>query len=502
MKRIVFSVITILFISSCTVTLPSSSSILSSSTNPESSTSTAETSASSSSSFSSSSESSASETVVMIDVFSMNDFHGAIAENFGLNEPGLARIGTFFEDKQASNPERIAILSAGDFWQGSLDSNFTRGRLVTEGMNMIGFEAMAIGNHEFDWGAQYIESNALISDFPLLGANIFDKRTGNLASFAQPYVMLEKQGVQIGVIGTIGASLESSILASAVMDYDFVPFTQIVNDHAQTLRNQGADIIVLINHDGQVEAGVLPYVDAVFNGHTHRIESAIINQTPVMQAGAYGRAAAQVRFEYNLLSHSIISSTMTMHQNLTTLVPNQALSDLYETYLDNEINEIRNEVVGQANGQFTTAKLARLAVIEMLTFGSVYNARVAFHNSGGVRASIPSGPVTFGTLYRSFPFENQLVVVDVTGLQLVSWLNYGLVTYGASASTNTFLNGEAIQSNTIYKIITINYITEDHWRNPSRNVHDIESAVYSGMTVDQLLRLVWLESGTLNASDY
>jgi 2',3'-cyclic-nucleotide 2'-phosphodiesterase (5'-nucleotidase family) len=191
-----------------------------------------------------------------------------------------------------------------------------------------------------------------------------------------------------------------------------------------------------------------------------------------------------------------------MHQNLTTLVPNQALSDLYETYLDNEINEIRNEVIGQANGQFTTTKLARLAVIEMLTFGSVYNARVAFHNSGGVRASIPSGPVTFGTLYRSFPFENQLVVVDVTGLQLVRWLNYGLVTYGASASTNTFLNGEAIQSNTLYKIITINYITEDHWRNPSRNVHDIESAVYSGMTVDQLLRLVWLEFGTLNASDY
>jgi 2',3'-cyclic-nucleotide 2'-phosphodiesterase (5'-nucleotidase family) len=437
----------------------------------------------------------------MIDVYSMNDFHGAVAENFNNNEPGLARIGTFFEDKKIANPDRTTILSSGDFWQGSADSNITRGRLVGEGMNMIGFEAMAIGNHEFDWGADVITSNAALSDFPFLGANIFDKRTGNLASFAEPYVLLEKQGVQVGVIGTIGSSLESSILASAVMDYDFVPYTQIVNDHAQTLRNQGADIIVLINHDGQVESGVLPNVDAVFNGHTHRVESAIINQTPVMQAGAYGRAVAQVRFEYNLLSHSIVSSTMTMHQNLTSLTPNTALNELYQTYLVNEINIIKNEVVGIANGNFNTSILARLAVLEMLSFGLLYDARVAFHNSGGVRASITSGTVTYGDIYRSFPFDNELMIVEVTGSELKTWLSYNLVSYGVLSNKTQFMDGSTINNTQIYKIISINYLTEKHWVS-SDYPHNLETAINSFEYVRELIKQAWLAYGTLNAIDY
>ncbi len=138
-------------------------------------------------------------------------------------------------------------------WQGSADSNLTHGALVTEAMNEMNFAAMTLGNHEFDWTDEYIRANDELANFPFLGANIFDKRTSELADFVDAYTMIERQGVRIGIIGIIGSSLEGSILATAVANYNFVSATSVVPLAANQLRNQGADIVILLNHEGSVD---------------------------------------------------------------------------------------------------------------------------------------------------------------------------------------------------------------------------------------------------------
>jgi 2',3'-cyclic-nucleotide 2'-phosphodiesterase (5'-nucleotidase family) len=482
MKRSLWlSVVSVVFLASCQTLVPSLSA----------------------SSLDGLSSSSTSSSVVEIDLYNWNDFHGAVEFNTNNKELGISRIAGYATMQRDRNPNSI-FLSSGDMWQGSADSNITRGRLVVDAMNMIGFSAMAIGNHEFDWTDEYLYINQQRSDFPLLGINIIDKRTNQRAGFADPYTMIERQGVKIGIIGTIGSSLESTILASAVAAYDFVPYTNLVIAASQTLKAQGAHLIVLLNHDGQVETGVIPYVDAVFNGHTHRLETNYVSGKPVYQASAYGRAIAHTKFMVNPMTNSVqflqSQSGVYTYDDLIRLQQfpqeNQAVANLYDTYLINDINPIKNEVIGVAEGTFTQANLGRLAVDEMLKFGQQEKPEVvaSFHNSGGVRASIASGQVTYGDVYRAFPFDNELVIVAVTGSQLTSWLTQGLY-------YKTIANLQPIQSQQIYWIIAINFLTEQYTTS-FRYPHDLDSTINTFAYIREQLKTRWLAEGTIRASDY
>jgi 2',3'-cyclic-nucleotide 2'-phosphodiesterase/3'-nucleotidase len=450
-----------------------------------------------------SSSTSENNPIVQIDLYNINDFHGMVEHNVSNGELGINRLAGYFADRLIENPNSL-FLSSGDMWQGSADSNITRGRLVVDAMNLMGFSAMAIGNHEFDWTDEVIISNRDRSNFPLLGININDKRTGQRAAFADPYVMVERSGVKIGIIGTIGAGLESTILTSAVANYDFVFYSDLVREASADLRNAGADIVVLINHDGTVENGALPYVDAVFNGHTHRREVLHINNKPVYQGLAYGQAISHVRFSVNktlntvtfLQSQSGVYTYADLNNKGQFPAELPAMKTIYDQYLTSEINVVKNEVVGTADGFFSRQQLGRLAVDEMLRFGQSVKPEVvaSFHNTGGVRATLNSGTVTYGDLYRAFPFDNELMIVEVTGNELSWWLSQGLY-------ARTIANLSPIQPSQIYWIISINYLTEQY---PSRSAyfHNRDTAINTFGYVREQLKTRWLDEGTIRAADY
>jgi 2',3'-cyclic-nucleotide 2'-phosphodiesterase (5'-nucleotidase family) len=434
----------------------------------------------------------------------VNDFHGAVEHNARNGELGIARLGGFFEAKRQSNPYSF-MLSSGDMWQGSADSNITKGRLMVDTMNDIGFSAMAIGNHEFDWMDTTIIDNEENMNFPLLGVNVIDKRTNQRAQFVEPYLFLDAIDFQVGIIGTIGSNLESSILASAVSNYDFIPYTSLVIAASETLRLQGADLIILLNHDGTVEPGVLPYVDGVFNGHTHRIDRQIIQSKPVYQASAYGRAIGHMRFSYNPQDNDVeflsLQSGVYSYDDLLSLnqfpSPSTSVEAIYNTYLIEEINEIKNEVIGTAVGDFSSNQLGRLAVEEMLTFAQTLEPSVlaSFHNFGGVRAGIPSGEVTYGDLYRAFPFDNEIVILPVTGTELNWWL-------AQSNHIKTISSMPSIQSSSTYYIVTINYLSEKHWENEGLYPHDEDQIINSFNYIREVLKGRWLDQSSIQASFY
>ncbi|HAV19405.1 MAG TPA: hypothetical protein DCX17_00075 [Firmicutes bacterium] len=442
--------------------------------------------------------------VTRLDFYSLNDFHGALEYNAASGEIGINRLATYFNLKQEANPDGTIILAAGDFFQGSADSNITRGRLMVDAMNLIGFDAMTIGNHEFDWGVEVIESNAERANFPLLSANIFEKQTGQLADFAIPYTMIDRAGVRIGIIGTIGSTLESSILTSNVIDYDFIPIGPIVEASATYLRSMGAKAIVLLNHDADVTSDVASYVDVVFNAHSHDTYKRLVSGTPVLQAAYNGKAVAHVQFEYTYATDEL---SLVTYENDTSLInqelgEDEAMAALYQQYLDEEINVIKNEVLGTASDYFSKAKLGDLAVKEMLSFGSTLGAQVAFHNTGGVRNTISQGTVTYGDIYKVFPFDNELMIVEVTGVQLKWWLNQGNYVAGANDFTMTLDGGVAIKDSQVYKIIAINYLTEKFLSDESQYPHNPATAINTFEYVRELIKDKWQDVGTLDPADY
>ena len=492
MKRLSIFLPLVILIASCDGTLSSTSSLPTSSTFLSSSNSSMLTS-----------QPSQLAPIVNIDLYNLNDFHGAVEHNPSNKELGINRLAGYFKTKLAENPNSV-FLSSGDMWQGSADSNITRGRLVVDAMNQIGFSAMAIGNHEFDWTDEYLFLNQTRSDFPLLGINIMDKETNQRAAFADASIMIERSGIQIGIIGTIGASLESTILTSAVAPYDFVPYTNLVNDESQRLKNLGADLIVLLNHDGTVESGVMPYVDAVFNGHSHRREVFHVGGKPVYQGQAYGQAISHVRFAFNTANMipSFIQNQSGVYTYESLLSSNMfPLEDsdmnvLYEEYLVNEINDIKNEMIGEADGPFSRQQLGQLAVDEMLRFGQTVKQDVvaSFHNSGGVRSTIDDGPVTYGELYKAFPFDNELMIVEVTGSELLWWLSSGLY-------MKTIANLTPVDTTQSYWIISINFLTERHLES-SAYPHDLTTIMNTYQYIREQLKTRWLSEETIRASDY
>lgn len=438
--------------------------------------------------------------VTTLDFYAINDFHGAVEYLPSSDEPGITRLGTYFGQEKAKNPDGNVILSAGDMWQGSADSNITHGALVTECMNQIGFAAMEIGNHEFDWTDSYIYANRELADFPFLGGNIIDRSSGKTADFADAYTMIERQGVRIGIIGVIGSTLESSILASAVANYDFVGVDSIIKQSADILREQGSDVIVLLDHNDAVPSSVLPYVDVVFNGHSHEVQNQMISGVPNMQAGSNGQGVSHVELSYDKVADKVTVVSHDVDQDLANrgLSEDSAVKAIYDQYYESQIKNVKEEVVGTLTANMSKPQLGNMAVAEMLSFGSAAGAQVAFHNTGGVRSSIPSGSVTYGEIYAALPFDNNLVLCTLTGTELLYWLSNSDYIAGANASSKTLSTGEKIVATGTYKAIAISYLTEKTDQYP----HNAGLEIKYDTFVRDLIRLKFLAAGSINPSDY
>ena len=265
----------------------SSSSVVSSSSSSSSKTSSSvPTSSSSSAPFSSSSSTSSSSSLssvkpdnVTLDIFAFNDTHGNVKDTQGKGI-GIAKTTTLIKEKTAN--KNAILISQGDMWQGSVESNYTKGNLITEWMNQLGFVSMTVGNHEYDWGKDYIIQNQELANFPTLGINVLNRSNHQRVDYLSPSITFEKGGAKIGVIGAIGNCL-SSISSSKVKDVYFATgdsLTALVKNESKRLREtEKCDFIIYSIHgDGlndekdsyDISLSRDKYVDIVFEGHTHR----------------------------------------------------------------------------------------------------------------------------------------------------------------------------------------------------------------------------------------
>ena len=121
----------------------------------------------------------AGKSATTVEIISFNDFHGNVAEEVNGKNVGMAKLMTALKETVAKNPNTI-IVAAGDLYQGTAISNLTYGAPVSEMLKAVRITASAVGNHEFDWGADRIQEWAEAGNFPFLAANIYEEKTGKL----------------------------------------------------------------------------------------------------------------------------------------------------------------------------------------------------------------------------------------------------------------------------------------------------------------------------------
>ena len=385
----------------------------------------------------------ASSVIITIDVYAINDLHGKLLD--GDTHPGTDELTTYLENARQAG--HVLLLSAGDMWQGSAESNLTRGHMMTDWMNELDFAAMTMGNHEFDWGEEYPLVNSQQAEFPFLAINIFDRETNERAEYCQASVVVEYEGVQVGIIGAIG-DCYSSIAPEQVADIYFktgAELTALVKAEAERLRNEGVEFIIYALHDGLGDSyadALMPiqnsrlagyydpslsdgYVDLVFEGHTHQ-RYLLEDEYGVfhLQNGGDNNGITHVQ----LSIHAITGACSVLEPELISTSEYEALEDsplideLAEKYSD-EIGpafEVLGTIPSARPGNTLRQVVADLYYLEgLVRWGSEYDIVL-----GGGFISIrdpgylPRGEVTYAQLQGLFPFDNELVLCSIQGRDL------------------------------------------------------------------------------------
>ena len=173
-----------------------------------------------------------------VHIIYFNDFHGNITEEITgkKRNMGMAKMVGYVNEFKATHPNTI-VLSGGDNYQGTADSNLTFGKPVTAMMKGMNTLASAVGNHEFDWGYEKIKGWAKDGSFKYLASNIYDRKTNKPVSWASPYMIIKKSGIKIGIIGLAHPDTPSLAKAEYVENFEFRDPVKSANEWVKYLKS-------------------------------------------------------------------------------------------------------------------------------------------------------------------------------------------------------------------------------------------------------------------------
>jgi len=386
----------------------------------------------------------ADEDVIVIDLYSFNDFHGTVDKSASGSNPGADRFVALVQKLMEDSPNS-AVVSAGDSYQGSPLSNLFTGEPVSEMLKYLGVKYSALGNHEFDWGIDKIDKFIEDGGITFLAANIFYEDTGEAPDFCQPYGILEFEGVKVGLIGLTTTEVPTLVKAEIVEGLVFADPEEIVAEWEPYLRDEeDCDIVVALTHMGATdEATDLANTDAgarldgIFSGHAHQWQDIEVNGVRIASAGYNGRGLSMFSFEYDKAAGELVSVKSKVYQqadmNGDTILPSDPL----------EVNEDIKAMVAEYNaaagplfakgvGVFGEPILSRedqAAWATQVVWDYIKNETgdgyVLLQNAGGWRDTSPYNRtafdvVTMAYLYTLMPFDNEIVLMDMTGSDLLA----------------------------------------------------------------------------------
>lgn len=419
-----------------------------------------------------------------IKLYCINDTHGAFTRNSEDKEAGMAYIGQYMLNKKNENS---LILSMGDMWQGGIESNDTKGRIMVEAMNIASFDAMAIGNHEFDWGEEYLLKNQDYAAFPFLSSNIFYAGTNNLVDFATPSMIIDKGGIQIGIIGSARENMGSSIITSVAKNYDFPTPNSYIKEESNKLREAGCDIVILASHDEGMDGydgeptqfnditqisstSNQRYVDTMLFAHDHYRKNGQYNGVTYLESGCNGEYIGEVTInvtktgenEYVVNDSSSSSRYFNAYSACTTA--NSEIANLVDKF-DDVIRDA-SKVIYTFNNSYTSREFAVIVCQAMLWFMEKYNnvfdnksIYLTSHNYGGIRSDVNKGEFTYSDLVAVCPFSNCLSLVKCTYSQM------SYMSRSSALASYENPNGR-VESDGYYYCGTISYVAE--WTNSNK----------------------------------
>lgn len=437
-----------------------------------------------------------------VHILYFNDFHGNIAEEITgkKRNMGMAKMVGYVNEFIENHPNTF-VLSGGDNYQGTADSNLTMGKPVTAMMKGMNTLASAVGNHEFDWGADKIAKWASDGNFKYLASNIYETKTGKPVAWANPYMIVEKAGIKIGLIGLAHPETPTLTKAEFIKGYEFRDPVKSAQTWVDFLKAGKAkegkpDIIIALTHidsnqgkSGEITgnatklANEVKGLDCVLSAHSHRTVSGKVNGVPILQAYCYGRAIGQVNIKLDGKKVESIDTQVFQGKEIKDRIIGDTAAEKFYTDLQKELAPIKGKILGLAKGEFTHDRGLKgsntlLGRWSCEVMAEKTGAQIAIQNGGGLRRTLEAGNITMGDLYEIMPFDNYLVVMDLPGDALIKAIDHGInmpqttdgafsglkVEYDSSKPYEnsivkiTLSDGTPIDPNKTYKVVTNDFM--------------------------------------------
>ena len=438
-----------------------------------------------------------------ITILHTNDHHGRFWKN-GDGEYGMAARKTVIDairKEVATAGGYSLLLDGGDVNTGVPESDLQDAVPDFKGMNLLGYDAMAVGNHEFDKPLSVLKMQRELIKFPMLAANIYDNGQRMFA----PYKVFNLGGVRVGVMGLTTEDTKKMVLPENVKTIEFRNAAAEAAKVVPELRAQ-ADVVIAATHMGHYEDGkhgtqapgdvelarAVAGIDVVVGGHTQNpacmkaenvLDRAYIpgapcrpdvqNGTHILQAHEWGKYVGRADFTFkngkltlsqyalipvNLMKTVRAADGKTSKQPYTSLITEDvAMLDLLKPYqefgqqkLGIEIGAADAKLDGDRN--LVRAKPAPLAVLICRAMMQRTTADVCVLNAGGVRDSLPAGKITYRDVLKVQPFGNTVSTVDFSGRELLEYLNasakmsVGSGSFGQFSGVDLVISGGAVTS--------------------------------------------------------
>ncbi len=493
---------------------------------------------------------------IRITVVGTNDLHGWVQAHEAKLESGpvlkfggLPAFASYLGRLREENPGGVVLIDGGDLFQGTLVANLSEGAAVIGAYNALGYDASALGNHEFDYGPAGPKSAALEpgddpfgalearskeARFPLLARNMYLSATGKRPDFVAPdgISIIERNGVKIGILGLITPMTPQVTNPVNVTSLRFSDLAEEALAGAAALREKGAEVLILTVHAGgrcrsladpnslsscdtrgevfqaleQLPEGLF---DAVIAGHTHALIGHFVRGMPVIESNSYGTHFGVVDLVVDPATRRAVHQATKIRSAIPVcekvfaglaecdprkwkpglslvanlfdgiqVVPDPTIERVIAPYMakvaEGQLRPLHVKVPKTLTREYQAESPLGDALADALK--AMEKTDLSLLNSGGLRADLPEGEMTYGALYEVFPFDNTIAILTLSGEEIVGMLEALLASgHGAPQTSGlrfsaercpgkahitdiSFVDGRKLERQATYRVATSDFL--------------------------------------------
>jgi 5'-nucleotidase/UDP-sugar diphosphatase len=431
-------------------------------------------------------------------VLHTNDHHGHPVrfDNFPQKNVGGIPARLTAINAIRNSTKNVLVLDAGDFNTGRPESSFFDAKPDIEGYNAIGYDAVALGNHEFDKPLTVLEKQISLATFPFVNANVVDKKSGAMLANTKPFVVKNLDGCKVGIVGLTLSAAQETIGPENAARINIQDEIEAAKIWVPQIQKQ-ADFVIALTHLGIENtntqgsrrlAAQVPGIDLIVDGHTHTkldapfLETNLATQKniPIVQAAQWGLVVGKTDVTVRSTGeHSVNFSNISIDSTVAEDLELKAKLDVYVRKLE----PILNRKLGVAATAFEFGKhreketpLANLFADAVLWRTASHKPDFVFVNGGSLRTGLAKGAITLRNIFEMLPYDNTMVLTTLTGEQVQKLFDTAAaveagkgafpVVAGASVefsrdlkkATRILIGGKALLPQKLYRVCTHSYL--------------------------------------------